>query len=201
MQTKSLSDMTDEELATAYVEGNNRAFDMLLARYEVPVFSYITFMVHDEELANDIFQETFIKVILKLQRGEYVANGKFGGWITCIARNVIIDNFRANSRHPIRACLVDVKANSDRGDNGEVTSFAEAEIAKMEVWEDIRKMVDLLPPLQKEVVYMHYYCHLPFREIAKMTNVSINTSLGRMRYAILSLRKMAKKLGILLAIE
>lgn len=201
MQTKNLSEMTDEELASSYVKGNNRAFDILLARYEVVVFSYISFMVRNEELANDIFQETFIKVIVKLQSGEYVINGKFRGWIMCIARNVIIDNYRAMSRLPIRVCLNDDKENSERDSYGVVASFAEMDIAKMEILEDIRKMVDLLPPSQKEVIYMHYYCHLPFREIAKMTNVSINTSLSRMRYAILTLRKMAKNLDILLTVE
>ncbi len=189
---RNLNELTDEELALAYVEGNNAAFDLLLARNEVKIFSYIMFVVHDEDLANDIFQETFVKVITRLQKRQYVANGKFGAWCMRIAHNVIMDLYRSNRiKH-----IVELTENNDLSNFSEenlLIGNAEMDIVNAQVLSDVKKMVDLLPPVQREVVYMKYYQQLTFKEIAEITHVSINTSLGRMRYALLNLRKMAKE--------
>ena len=189
---KNLQELTDEELALLYVEGNNRAFDELLSRNEVKLFSYIMFMVHDEEVANDIFQETFVKVISRLQTRRYVPNGKFCAWCVRIAHNVMMDQYRLDANRN----LVDVNATNDLSNIGSCDSLlmgnAEDSIVYNQVLSDVKKLVDQLPPLQKEVVYMRYYQQISFKEIAEATGVSINTALGRMRYAILNLRRMAK---------
>lgn len=189
---RNLEDLTDEELALLYVEGNNRAFDLLLSRNEMKLFSYIMFMVHDEEIANDIFQETFVKVISKLQKRQYVVNGKFGAWCVRIAHNVMMDLYRENRTKYI------IDANEDNdlsniGGDEVLARNAEDHIVYNQVLADVRKLMDKLPPLQREVVYMRYYQQLSFKEIAEATGVSINTSLGRMRYALLNLRRMAKE--------
>jgi len=189
---RKLKEMTDEELALAYVEGDNKAFDLLLDRCEVKLFTYILFVVHDEEQANDIFQETFVKAIVKLQNGLYSPNGKFLSWLMRIAHNVIIDGYR-ESKHQR---FVDQRNNNDlshlRGD-GVMDSYIEKEMVHRQVMDDVRRLVACLPVNQREIVYMRYYQQLSFKEIAELTNVSINTSLGRMRYALLNLRRMAKE--------
>lgn len=197
---RNLQEMTDEELALKYVEGDNRAFDLLLSRNEVKLFSYIMFMVHDQELANDIFQETFVKAISKLQLRQYAVNGKFGSWIMRIAHNVMMDMYRDNRSR----CIVEATANNDLsnfGGNEVLSGCAEEEIVNSQILSDVKKMVDKLPPTQREVVFMRFYQQLSFKEIAEMTGVSINTSLGRMRYAILNLRRMAKEHDVYLQLE
>lgn len=197
---KNLQDLTDEELALLYIEGNNRAFDLLLSRNEVKLFSYILFMVHDQEKANDIFQETFVKVISKLQKRQYVVNGKFGAWCMRIAHNVMMDMYRENrSKH-----IIDASEDNDLSNiSGDVVLMgnAEDELVNSQVLSDVKKMMEQLPPVQREVVYMRYYQQLSFKEIAEMTGVSINTSLGRMRYAILNLRRMAKEHQVYLQLD
>lgn len=197
---KNLQELTDEELALLYVEGNNRAFDLLLSRNEVKLFSYILFMVHDQEKANDIFQETFVKVISKLQKRQYVVNGKFGAWCMRIAHNVMMDMYRENrSKH-----IIDASEDNDLSNiSGDVVLMgnAEDELVNSQVLSDVKKMMEQLPPVQREVVYMRYYQQLSFKEIAEMTGVSINTSLGRMRYAILNLRRMAKEHQVYLQLD
>lgn len=195
---KILDELTDEELALAYVEGNNSAFDLLLSRNEVKLFSYIMFVVHDEDLANDIFQETFVKVITKLQTRQYVANGKFSAWCLRIAHNIIMDMYRHNKTN----CIVEATESNDLSNfSGEsvASSYVEVDMINSQILSDVKKMVNLLPPTQREVVYMRYYQQLSFKEIAELTNVSINTSLGRMRYALLNLRKMAKEHDVYLS--
>lgn len=189
---RNLQDLTDEELAMLYVEGSNPAFDELLSRNEVKLFSYIMFMVHDQELANDIFQETFVKVISKLQKHEYVANGKFAAWCMRIAHNVMMDMYRDNKLQNIVETPDDNDLSKVR-DEYIVFDNAENSIVRGQVLSDVKKMVNLLPPTQREVVFMRFYQKLSFKEIAELTNVSINTSLGRMRYALLNLRRMAKE--------
>ena len=175
-----LEEMTDEELALAYVEGNNKAFDLLLSRNEVKLFSYIMFVVHDEQLANDIFQETFVKAIVKLQNRLYSTSGKFSSWLMRIAHNVIIDGYREQGHFR----MIDQGENNDlsslRGDSI-LDSFAEREMIRNQVLDDVQKLMMYLPANQREVVYMRYYQQMSFKEIAETTNVSINTSLGRMR--------------------
>ena len=192
--------MTDEELALAYVEGNNKAFDLLLSRNEVKLFSYIMFVVHDEQLANDIFQETFVKAIVKLQNRLYSTSGKFSSWLMRIAHNVIIDGYREQGHFR----MIDQGVNNDlsslRGDSI-LDSFAEREMIRNQVLDDVQKLMMYLPANQREVVYMRYYQQMSFKEIAETTNVSINTSLGRMRYALLNLRRMAKEHHICLQLD
>lgn len=189
---RKLEELTDEQLALAYVEGDNRAFDLLLSRNEVKLFGYIMFVVHDQVKANDVFQETFVKVVTKLQQRQYVPNGKFLAWCMRIAHNVMMDMYRDNRLQNIVETPDDNDMSKIR-DEYVVFDNAENTIVRGQVMSDVKKMVNLLPPTQREVVYMRYYQQLSFKEIAELTNVSINTSLGRMRYALLNLRRMAKE--------
>ena len=191
-----LETMTDEQLALAYVEGDNRAFDLLLSRNELKLFSYIMFVVRDQEKANDVFQETFVKVISTLQQRKYVANGKFLSWCMRIAHNVMMDMYRDNKLQNIVETPDDNDLSKMR-DEYIVFDNAENSIVRGQVLSDVKKMVNLLPPTQREVVFMRFYQKLSFKEIAELTNVSINTSLGRMRYALLNLRRMAKEHDVL----
>lgn len=192
--------MTDEELALQYVDGNNQAFDELLARNQQKLFNYIMFMVHNQEQANDIFQDTFVKIIVKLQQGNYTNSGKFSYWMTRIAHNVIMDWYRMQKGEHI----VEPNADNDLSNLGglEVLELnREMQLINSQIMNDVRHMMDSLPTAQREVVYMRMYQDLSFKEIAEITGVSINTALGRMRYAILNLRRMAKKHDITLNVE
>ena len=192
--------MTNEALALLYVGGNNKAFDELLSRTQSKLFAYIMFVVRNEDVANDIFQETFVKVITKLHEGRYTDSGQFTFWLTRIAHNAIMDWYRAQrSEH-----IIDLGDSNDlnnlQGDQVR-ESYRESEMVNEQVHDDVRRMMDALPAAQREVVYMRYYQQLSFKEIAEVTGVSINTSLGRMRYALINLRKMAKDYQIELALE
>ena len=189
---KNLNVMTDEELAIDYVNGNNRAFDELLFRHQSKLFSYILFVVRDREIADDLFQETFVKVITKLQEGKYSPSGKFSAWMMRIAHNVIMDLYRGLKVQKI----VDTSDDNDLSNistNDLYSMDIESQYVNAQVLKDVKKLMNFLPASQREVVYMRYYQQLSFKEIAEMTNVSINTSLGRMRYAILNLRRMVKE--------
>lgn len=188
---KNLQDMTDEELALSYADGNNRAFDLLLLRNQSKLFSYILFVVHDRETAEDIFQETFVKVISRLQEGRYTVSGKFGAWIMRIAHNAIMDWYRDQASMRI----VDTSADNDLSNIPGADIFEgniENRFVNSQIMTDVRHLLDALPPMQREVVYMRFYQQLSFKEIADSTDVSINTALGRMRYALLNMRRMAK---------
>ena len=187
--------MSDEQLALLYADGNNKAFDILLSRVQNKLFSYIFCMVKNEEMANDLFQETFIKVIMKLRDGKYKDNGKFLFWVTRIAHNVIIDYFRdVRNSH-----IVDAPKENDLGNlrgDSILESNRELALINEQVLKDIRVLMNALPEVQREVVYMRYYQEMSFKEIAKATGVSINTSLGRMRYALINLRKLSREHSI-----
>lgn len=183
--------MTDEELALAYADGNNKAFDLLLSRNQTKLFSYILFVVRDREKAEDVFQETFVKVITKLQQKRYVTSGKFSAWLVRIAHNVIMDLYRDRKVEKI----VETSDGNDLanlGGDNVLDINIENRYVNDQVMEDVKKIMNLLPTPQREVVYMRYYQQLSFKEIAECTNVSINTALGRMRYAILNMRRMAR---------
>lgn len=192
--------MTNEALALLYVGGNNKAFDELLARTQSSLFAYIMFVVRNEDVANDIFQETFVKVITRLQEGQYTDSGKFSFWLTRIAHNVIMDWYRAQRSEHIVDLADDNDLSKLKG-HEVLDNFRESEIVNEQVMDDVRHMMETLPASQREVVYMRFYQQLSFKEIAELTGVSINTSLGRMRYALMNLRKMAKKHQIELALE
>ena len=197
---KNYESMTDEMLALQYVGGDNRAFDELLSRNQKKLYDYIMFVVRDPELANDVFQETFVKVITRLQEGKYTDSGKFSFWLIRIAHNVIMDTFRLQkSVHIIEPTagndLSKLKSESLMDLNRE-NEFVNAQVLR-----DVRHIMDLLPAPQREVVYMRFYQELSFKEIAEATGVSINTSLGRMRYALINMRRMAKQHEIQLNLE
>lgn len=194
---KKFESMTDEELALQYAGGNNGAFDELLARNQSKLFTYIMFVVRDQELANDIFQDTFVKVITKLKEGKYIDSGKFSYWITRIAHNVIMDWYRQQKNEHLIEPVKDNDLNNLRGESL-LDRCREHEIVNEQIMHDVKCMMENLPAPQREVVYMRFYQNLSFKEIADITGVSINTSLGRMRYAILNLRRMAKSHDILL---
>ena len=197
---KKLEEMTNEELAMLYVDGNNRAFDLLLVRNQERLFSYILFVVKDRNLADDIFQEIFIKVITKLNEGYYTTSGKFSSWLMTIAHNAIMDYYRSH--------IIDSRINKVNDFDNEMMfernlleRNIEHKYVNAQVMNDVKRMMDMLPTLQREVVYMRFYQQLSFKEIAETTNVSVNTALGRMRYAILNLRRMAKTHGITLQLD
>jgi RNA polymerase sigma-70 factor (ECF subfamily) len=186
---KNLKMMTDEELVVLYAKGNNSAFDVLLNRHKSSVHTYIYYIVRDRDLTEDIFQETFMKVIVTIKQGRYTENGKFKAWIMRIAHNLIIDNFRQERNE-----------NAISNDEVEMDLFndvrlcdrtVEEEMIREQVFADVKKMIRYLPDNQREVLEMRYYQDLSFKKIAEITGVSINTALGRMRYAILNLRRMA----------
>jgi len=197
---KNFNELTDEQLAMFYVKGNNSAFDELLSRTQSKLFTYIMFVVHDHDLADDIFQETFVKAITKLQKGEYTDSGKFQFWLTRIAHNAIMDWYRQQqSRH-----IMEPNADNDLQNLSMASvldTFRESELVNEQVLRDVKKMMEALPAPQREVVYMRFYQQLSFKEIAELTNVSINTALGRMRYALINMRRMAKDYQIELALS
>ena len=197
---KNYASCTDEALALLYIEGDNGAFDELLARNQEKLYSYILFVVHDPEIANDVFQETFVKVVTKLQAGKYTDSGKFYFWLTRIAHNIIMDSFRQLRT----AHIVEPTENNDlnklRGESL-MDINRENEYVNTQVLDDVRHLMEALPAPQREVVYMRYFQDLSFKEIAQVTNVSINTSLGRMRYALINMRRMAKHHNLQLNME
>lgn len=188
---ENLNLMTDEELAIMYVDGDNKAFDLLLSRNQEKLFTYILFVVRDREIANDMFQETFFKLVSRLQQGKYIANGKFSAWLMRIAHNVIMDWYRQQRAQNI----VDAPKENDLSNVGStlLESSREGELVNNQVMEDVRRMMSHLPASQREVVFMRFYQQMSFKEIAEATGVSINTALGRMRYAILNLRRMTRE--------
>lgn len=197
METLKL--MTDDELVHLYSnEGNNIAFDVLLKRHQQYIYNYIFFKVRDNQVAEDIFQESFIKAIVSIQRRAYSPSGKFRGWLARIAHNLTIDYFRQIKNE-----------NTFSNDDTEIDLFndkslcdgtIEDELIAMQITSDIRVLISHLPDVQKEVLVMRYYKDLSFKEIADLTGVSINTALGRMRYAILNMRRMAEENNIALTV-
>ncbi|MDR2804434.1 MAG: sigma-70 family RNA polymerase sigma factor [Dysgonamonadaceae bacterium] len=194
-----LQQMTDEELVTAYAEGNNTAFDILLNRHKSSVYSYIYFIVRSREMTEDIFQETFMKAIVTIKQGRYTENGKFRAWINRIAHNLIIDNYRQEKNEQTISndeCEVDLLNNAKLSDG-----TIEDQLVKEQILSDVKKLINYLPDNQREVLMLRYYQDLSFKEISDMTGVSINTALGRMRYAILNMRKMAEEKNMILTTD
>lgn len=185
---RQMTNAADDELVRAYIEGNNEAFDVLLERYQSKLFSYIYFLVRDEDLADDIFQETFVKAIMMMQQKRYVFSGKFSSWIMRIAHNHIVDLFRQDKKDFVS--VLDPAEQNRIYDRNLVEDNVESCLISEQTQEEVRRMVELLPQNQKEIVYMRFYQDMSFREIADILNISINTALGRMRYALINLRKM-----------
>ncbi|MES2591725.1 MAG: sigma-70 family RNA polymerase sigma factor [Bacteroidota bacterium] len=199
MLTKQLID--DQELVNNYISGEESALPTLIQRHKRRVFSYIMHTVKDRALAEDIFQDTFIKVINTLKKGNYNEEGKFLPWVLRISHNLIIDTFRRDKRMP----TVSGGTNEDGEDFdifsvlGEHDRTAEEEIIQGQIRKDIRKLVECLPAEQREVLMMRHYYDMSFKEISEQTNVSINTALGRMRYALINLRKMIEEKEIVVS--
>ena len=179
--------LTDNELILRYQEGDASCFGALLERYQAKVYGYIFSVVKDKETADDIFQETFYKVIVTIQ---YKDENKFVHWVMRIAHNLIVDYFRRNNKMP----LVPNRPESDVLDNLKIQDEnAEYAIMKKQTSQNIRKLVKMLPPEQRRVVILRHYGKCDFKDIAARTGVSINTALGRMRYAIINLRRLAQE--------
>lgn len=185
----NMKSFTDEMLVKLYAEGNNEAFDVILSRYEKRLYSYILYFVRNNDVADDLFQETFVRAIVTIKHGRYTETGKFSAWLTRIAHNLIVDQFRDEK-------------NENTVSNDEVstdlfnsTSLAEAcvetQLISDETLSDVKGLMRELPDAQREVLHMRFYRDMSFKEIAQATGVSINTALGRMRYAILNMRRMA----------
>ncbi len=188
---KQLNMMTDEELAMEYMSGNNYAFDQLLSRYKAKVFNYIFSMTKDKLTAEDIFQDVFVRIIVGLKEGKYANKGVFSYWVATITRNLLIDHFRKDR---IQAADLNETNDLTKMHLPQLTDVsAETTIVHTQVKDSAVNLMNHLPELQREVVYMKFFEDKSFKEIASLTNVSINTSLGRMRYAILNMRRMARK--------
>ena len=185
--------MTDEELALEYVEGNNNAFDELLARTQSAVYSYIIYIVHNKEIADDIFQETFLKAIQKLKMNCYVKKGKFSSWLIRIAHNTIMDSYRRQKAKHLVDNEGDEQFIMQMSDMQNAETSREDLMTNAQILKDVQLLIDYLPETQRDIVKMRYYQNLSFKEIAELTGVSINTSLGRMRYALINLRRIAKE--------
>lgn len=188
--------LTDEALVASYAEGSNEAFDVLLNRYRGKVFSYIFHIVKNQDVADDIFQETFVKIIMTIKQGRYVETGKFSAWVTRIARNLVIDYFRQEKSENLISIDnddVDILNRRDLSD-----STIEDNMVQTQICNDIRRLIHSLPDSQRNVIEMRFYQNMSFKEIADATNVSINTALGRMRYALMHIRKLAKENNIAL---
>lgn len=192
----NFSGMTDEQLVKAYASGCNEAFDVLLKSHQDRIFNYILRIIKNEDIANDIFQETFVKAILTIKQGRYTENGKFPAWISRIAHNLIIDYYRQEKTENVQSADLNDVDVLNRKELCEET--IEDVIIYNQIHQDVKYLIKELPYLQREVLNMRYYQNLSFKEIAELTGVSINTALGRMRYAILNLRRIAAEKDIAL---
>jgi RNA polymerase sigma-70 factor (ECF subfamily) len=184
---KSLSTLTDQQLVHQYVEGNSEALSTLVTRYKDKIYTSIYLLVKDKYLAEDLFQDVFIRIIDTLNGGRYTEEGKFLPWALRIAHNMCVDHFRKVKRSP------SIKTSDDR-DIFEVLNFNEAspeqKMMQSQSHDRVRKMIDMLPEDQREVIILRHYADLSFKEIAELTKCSINTALGRMRYGLINMRKM-----------
>ena len=185
-----LSNLSDQELVKNYINGDNSSFEVLLNRHKNRVFAFIMSKIKNKDLSEDIFQDTYIKVVNSLQKGKYNEEGKFLPWVMRIAHNLVIDHFRkqkkmqmirSNNDFDIFDVIKDSKINADE------------KLIKDQIFSDLNSLIDKLPSDQKEVLKMRYYEELSFKKIAEHFDISINTALGRMRYALINLRALSKK--------
>ncbi|OQX78231.1 MAG: RNA polymerase subunit sigma-24 [Bacteroidetes bacterium 4484_249] len=189
--------LTDKELIGKYLQGNHASLEKLISRHQNRIFAYILMIVKNKELADDLFQDTFIKVINTIRAGSYNEEGKFLQWVMRIAHNLIIDHFRKSKRIPV----------IDNSKNEEFNIFdtlnimeqsVEDRLITEQIHKDVRNLIELLPDEQKEVLFMRHYAEMSFKDIAEVTGVSINTALGRMRYALINLRKLIEEKNVIL---
>ena len=194
---KVYKDKSDEQLISLYVDGKNEAFDALLERHKDRLFMYIFHAVKNEDVANDIFQDTFVKAIMTIKQGRYVENGHFPAWITRIAHNHIIDYYRQLKAENLQSTDDDEVNILNRKELADRT--VEDDMITSQIHNDVRRLIKALPDSQREVLMMRYYKNMSFKEIADTTGVSNNTALGRMRYAILNMRRLAEEYDIVLS--
>ncbi len=193
-----LCKLSDEQLVENYAKGDNDAFDTLLARYQQKIYSYILFLVHDAEVADDLFQETFMKAIITIRQGRYVESGRFSAWLTRIAHNLVIDKYRQDRNSNV---ISNDASDADLFNDASLSDITvEMKMITEQSLTDVGRLLRELPDNQKEVLYMRFYQDLSFKEIADATGVSINTALGRMRYGLINLRKMVSERGIVLEV-
>jgi RNA polymerase sigma factor (sigma-70 family) len=189
--------VTDQQLVRSYIAGNRQSLETIIHRHKKRVYAYIYMLVKDHQLADDLFQDTFMKVIHKLKSGKYNEEGKFLQWVMRIAHNLIIDHFRREKR-------ISMIGPTDEFDIfNTIKSFDlpyEHTIIKEQLHKQLQSLIELLPPEQKEVLKMRHYQEMSFKEIAEETDVSINTALGRMRYALINLRKMIEQKNLAFSI-
>lgn len=189
---KKLKEITDDQLVLRFANGCNEAFDELLERYDATVHTYIRFTVNDPDLAEDIFQDTFIKVITTIKKGRYSAQGKFKAWVMRIAHNMIMDHYRRMDTNKIADNATAVDGLDELIERVPSDDMNQQElIEKRDMYHELYAGLKSLPPEQREVVKMRYWDEMSFKEIADATGVSINTALGRMRYALINLRRLA----------
>ncbi len=186
----------DRELVSRYLNGDQLGLELLISRHKNRVFAYIVMLVKDKQLADDLFQDTFIKAINTMNAGSYKEEGKFIHWVMRIAHNLIIDHFRRAKRIPV---MDNGNENFDIFDTiYETTPSIEEQMVMNQIYADVRKLVGHLPFEQKEVLQLRYYKGMSFKDIADRTDVSINTALGRMRYALINLRKLVEEHELIL---
>ena len=189
--------VTDQELIGRYLAGNQSSLEKLIHRHKNRIFAYILMIVKEKELAEDLFQDTFIKVINTIRSGSYKEEGKFIQWAMRIAHNLIIDHFRKAKRIP----TIENRDDFDIFEKVRIpVESIEEKIITEQIHQDVKKLIDYLPKEQREVLVMRHYGDMSFKDIAEVTNVSINTALGRMRYALINLRKLVDEKNIILSV-
>jgi len=195
----ALKHLSDQELVERYRKGSQESIEVLIKRHKNKVYTYILMTVKNAALTEDLFQDTFIKVIRSLDAGRYQENGRFLSWVIRIAHNLIIDHYRKQnqlntySNDDYENDLFNNQKLSDR--------TVEEEMVREQIHQDVRKLIDYLPEEQREVVVLRHYAGLSFKEIADHTNVSINTALGRMRYALINMRKLIEEKNLNLTLQ
>lgn len=183
--------LNDNELVQQFISGDQNSLEILIHRHKSRVFSYILLIVKNQELAEDIFQETFIKVIRSLKRGKYIENGKFVSWVLRISHNLIIDHFR---KEKLKGTISNDSSNVDIFNSQKFSEdTVEDQMVNNQILNEVKELICELPEDQQKVIYMRHYMNLSFKEIAEQTDVSINTALGRMRYALINLRKIIEQ--------
>lgn len=188
--------LNDNVLVQQFIAGDQNSLEILIQRHKSRVFSYILLIVKNKELAEDIFQETFIKVIRSLKRGKYIDNGKFVSWVLRISHNLIIDHFR---KEKLRGTISNDNSNVDIFNSQKFSEDTiEDQLVTSQILNEVKELISELPEDQQQVIYMRHYQELSFKEIADQTDVSINTALGRMRYALINLRKLIEEKKLVL---
>ena len=182
------NELNDNELVQRFISGDTNSLEILIHRHKSRIFSYIMLIVKNQELAEDVFQETFIKVIRSLKRGKYTENGKFVSWVLRISHNLIIDHFR---KEKLRGTISSDNTGMDIFNSQKFSEETiEDQMVTAQILSEVKELINELPEDQQQVIYMRHYMGLSFKEIAEQTDVSINTALGRMRYALINMRKL-----------